>query len=175
MREKIIIFVAFLATIPLANWWLSTFGFYQVPILGPVASGVIWIGISFTLRDILQLYAGKKWIPPALVIGTALSYFVADPYIAYASGAAFLFSETLNWAVYTPLSEKRFKTAVALSGAVGGAIDSALFLYIAFGSTTGWWQLTVAKTAIVLATVPLAKEARKHVISRRRISPSQNI
>lgn len=170
MKEKNIVFVAFLSTIPLANWWLTTFGFYDVPLLGPVASGVVWIGVSFTLRDVLQLYAGKKWIPPALLVGTILSYFVADPFIAYASGAAFLVSETLNWAVYTPLSEKKFKTAVALSGTVGGIIDSTLFLYIAFGSTTGWWQLALAKTFIVLATVPLAKEARKHVISRRKLT-----
>jgi uncharacterized PurR-regulated membrane protein YhhQ (DUF165 family) len=64
----------------------------------------------------------------------ALSFFVAIPALAVASGAAFLLSELADFAVYTPLAKRRFALAVMLSCLVGAAVDSALFLWLAFGS-----------------------------------------
>jgi hypothetical protein len=39
-------------------------------------------------------------------------------------------------AVYTPLRERRLGLAVVTSGVVGAAVDSAVFLWLAFGSLT---------------------------------------
>jgi uncharacterized PurR-regulated membrane protein YhhQ (DUF165 family) len=47
---------------------------------------------------------------------------------------AFLLSEMADFAVYTPLRAKSWLAAVLASNVVGLAIDSALFLYLAFGS-----------------------------------------
>jgi uncharacterized PurR-regulated membrane protein YhhQ (DUF165 family) len=51
-----------------------------------------------------------------------------------ASIAAFLLSELADLAVYAPLQRKRLVLAVIASGVVGAAIDSAVFLWMAFGS-----------------------------------------
>jgi uncharacterized PurR-regulated membrane protein YhhQ (DUF165 family) len=51
-----------------------------------------------------------------------------------ASVAAFLLSELADFAVYAPLAKRRLALAVALSGIVGAAVDSAVFLLLAFGS-----------------------------------------
>lgn len=53
--------IGFILTIPLANAWLKHFGLWRVPGLGPVASGVIWVGLAFVLRDVAQLILGRRW------------------------------------------------------------------------------------------------------------------
>jgi len=163
-------FAAFAATIPAANWTLARYGFVDVPVLGPVASGVVWIGLAFVLRDIGQRLSNRWLTVPAILVGVVLSWWLASPAFAVASAAAFGLSETLDWAIYTPLAERRFYLAVVLSSVAGSFVDSALFLHLAFGSTMGWWQLAVAKSAIVLAVSPLALAARRAVPLRRSVA-----
>ena len=43
-------------------------------------------------------------------------------------------SELCDFAIYTPLREKNRALAVLLSNTVGAVVDSALFLWLAFGS-----------------------------------------
>lgn len=158
---------AFIATIPLANWTLERYGFIDIPALGPIASGVIWAGAAFILRDLAQTLTNRWATLPAIAIGVALSAWLASPALAFASAAAFGVSELADWAIYTPLAERNWTTAVLLSSLVGGAIDSALFLWLAFDSTKGWWQLAVVKAAIIALATPIAWEARNHVLPVR--------
>ena len=160
------IFAAFVATIPVANWTLDHFGFVRVPGLGMVASGVVWAGLAFVLRDIAQLLTNKWATLIAIGIGVGLSYVLADPFIATASAAAFGLSEALDWAIYSPLAQRRFLLAVILSSFVGALADSALFLQIAFHSTDGWWQLAVVKSAVIALAVPFAWKARRDLSVR---------
>ena len=51
-----------------------------------------------------------------------------------ASVAAFLLSELFDYAVYTPLQERRLITAVVASSLAGLIIDSIVFLYLTLGS-----------------------------------------
>jgi len=157
------VFAAYIATIPLANWWLDRFGFWDVPWLGPVASGVIFAGLALCLRDVAQLLTTKWATIPAIIVGATISYHISDPFIARASAVAFLLSELLDWGVYTPLARRRFVVAVAASGFIGGMADSALFLHIAFDSTDGWWQLAVVKAVVVIAFLPVAWWTRRVV------------
>ena len=166
MSVKALSLFAFVATIPAANWWLERFGFWNVPGLGPVASGVIFAGLGFVLRDVAPLLVGKWWTLAAIGVGVALSYWLADPFIATASAAAFGLSEALDWAVYTPLARRRFVVAVLLSSCLGALADSALFLHLAFDSTAGWWQLAVVKSAVILAMLPIAMGVRRAVSVR---------
>ena len=125
--------VAYIATIFLANWAITTFG--PVPVgFGLLApAGVYFAGLAFTFRDLTQDALGRRWTYAAILVGAALSAFLSGP-LALASGIAFLISETLDLAVYTPLRERRWLTAVTASNLVGLIADSALFLWLAFGS-----------------------------------------
>lgn len=157
---------AFVATIPAANVTLNHFGFVHVPLLGPVASGVAWVGLAFVLRDVAQVFLGRWWTLPAVAVGALLSWWLATPALAAASGAAFATSEIMDWLIYTPLAESgRFKTGVIVSGYIGSFVDSTLFLWIAFGSLHGWWQLAVVKIAVLMAVTPLAAVIRSRLCS----------
>jgi uncharacterized PurR-regulated membrane protein YhhQ (DUF165 family) len=154
--------VGFIATIPAANWLIGNAGTICVPngpCLIPVGfglmapSGVLMIGLALVLRDIVQRTLGIKWALAGILAGAALSWGVAPAALAVASAAAFLFSELADTAVYTPLARKRLILAVFASGIVGTAIDSALFLWLAFGSLSLLPGLVVGKLwMIVIAT-----------------------
>jgi len=134
--------LAFLATIPAANWMVGNVGTVCVPdgpCLIPVLpglmapSGVVMIGLALVLRDIVQLLFGLGAVVVAIVLGAALSVLIAPPALALASGVAFLLSESLDAAVYTPLARRRLYLAVIASGVVGATVDSVAFLSLAFG------------------------------------------
>lgn len=59
-----------------------------------------------------------------------------SPALAVASTVAFSLSETLDLAVYTPLRARNRYVAMAASNVVGLAVDSAVFLTLAFGDLT---------------------------------------
>ncbi len=128
-----IFLVLYVATIFGANWAISTFGFVPVGFGLLAPAGVYFAGVAFTLRDLTQERLGKGWTVAAIVLGAALSALVS-PRFALASGVAFLLSELCDFAVYTPLRERSWLGAVALSNTVGLLVDSALFLWLAFGS-----------------------------------------
>jgi uncharacterized PurR-regulated membrane protein YhhQ (DUF165 family) len=156
MRRGIAALVVFVACIPAANWTLHRYGFVDVVGLGPVASGVVWVGLAFVARDVIQLELGKAATFAGIAAGVALSVILADPGLAAASAWAFLLSETLDFAIYTPLAERAFVLAVLASSVAGSFADSALFVRIAFDSYRGWWQLAVVKSLIVCVAAPVA-------------------
>lgn len=152
----------YVLTIPAANWLIGHVGTVCVPsgpclipvfpgILAP--SGVLVIGAALLLRDLVQRRYGP-WVSLACVgIGAALSAIVAPPSLVIASGLAFLFSELADFAVYTPLARRRFMTAVVLSCLAGAVVDSALFLWLAFGSLEHLEGQIIGKIYAALAFV----------------------
>lgn len=138
-----IIWLLFLATIPVSNFMIGNIGTFCIPegpCMLPVGfgyaapSGVFMIGIALVLRDLIQERYGKWNAFFAVLVGSAISYILADPYIAAASVTAYLLAETSDLIVYTKLRKKSASVAVLASGLVGSIIDSAVFLFIAFGS-----------------------------------------
>src|ERR1700704_1466537 len=135
--------LAYMLTIPAANFLIGHVGTECLPngpCLIPVApgimapSGVLMIGAALLLRDLVQRRFGPRVSIGCILAGAALSFFVAIPALALASGAAFLLSEFADFAVYTPLAKRWFALAVMLSCLAGAVVDSALFLWLAFGS-----------------------------------------
>jgi queuosine precursor transporter len=133
LRLDFLPLVGFIATIFLANWLLATFGLVPVGFGLLAPAGVYAAGLTFTFRDLVHDGLGRGWTFGAIVAGAALSALVS-PQFALASGAAFLLSETADLLVYTPLRRRHWLGAVAASNTVGLAVDSALFLTLAFGS-----------------------------------------
>jgi uncharacterized PurR-regulated membrane protein YhhQ (DUF165 family) len=163
-------FILFLALIPLANWMIQHVGTACVPngpCVIPVApgllapSGVVTVGAALVLRDMVQRCLGLVWGLTAIVIGAALSALVAPGALVLASAAAFLLSEFADFAVYTPLQRRRFVLAVVLSSLAGLVVDSAVFLYLAFGSLEFLIGQVVGKAWMVLLAIPCVQWLRR--------------
>jgi hypothetical protein len=161
--EGFVFLAAFAACIPMANWMIGAVGTKCVPggpCLIPVApglmapSGVLMIGLALVLRDLVQRRLGLRWAVAAILAGAALSAAVAPPALVVASAVAFLISELADCAVYTPLQRRRLVAAVFASSLIGLIVDSAVFLYLAFGSFTYLPGQTVGKAWMVLAALP---------------------
>jgi len=152
---------AFLGTIIGANWTLNKYGLVDLP--GPgtfiVPSGVYFAGLSFGLRDALH-ERDQRLVPFAIALGAVLSWKI-DPTFAAASGVAFGLSEAADYAVYTPLRQRRWVAAVVLSNIVGSVVDSVLFLWLAFNTTTGWADLTLGKAAMTVPALAVVALARR--------------
>lgn len=136
-------FLLFAATIPLANWLIGNIGVqfephgpHMVPVgFGLLApSGVLVVGAALVLRDIVHERLGAIFALGAIAVGAVLSWFLSDPFLVVASVSAFVLAELADFAVYAPLRKKQLTLAVLASGVVGAVIDSAVFLWVAFGS-----------------------------------------
>lgn len=133
-----LIYVAFIVAL---NW-----GFAHVPIV-MTPWGDAWpplslaVGAVFVLRDFAQREVGHK-VLGLMLVGAALSFWLADPHVALASLAAFALSELVDWGVYT-FAKLDFKRRVLVSSCLSAPVDSAVFL----------WAIGVhSATAVVLMT-----------------------
>lgn len=167
------VLVGYLSTIPAANWLINNFGTQQFaggPHTIPVGfgfdapSGVLLIGVALVCRDVVQETFGKATTLGAICVGVAASYFV-NPAVATASAVAFAVGELCDFAIYTNIRKHHKALAVATSGVVGGAIDSFVFLQIAFGSTQFWEGQIIGKALVACCAAVLLHTA--NVVSQR--------
>lgn len=157
--------VAFLGCIVAANWAIESFGLVPVGFGLMAPAGVYFAGLTFTFRDLAHERLGRGWVFVAILVGAALSYFVS-PVFAVASGAAFLLSESADLLVYSPLRRRSWLGAVLASNTVGLVVDSALFLWLAFGSLDFLAGQVVGKAWMTLLAVVVLGGAR--AVSQRR-------
>lgn len=159
---------AFLACIVAANAALERWGI--VTVLGVTApAGVLFAGLTFGVRDVVHELGGSRIVLALVAAGAALSYMQSDgatipgghASIAVASGAAFALSELADLAVYAPLRERRWLAAVVASNIAGTLIDSALFLWLAFGSLDHIDGQIIGKAAMILPAVILVRYVRR--------------
>ncbi|NQV47329.1 MAG: hypothetical protein HQ504_06045 [Rhodospirillaceae bacterium] len=142
------------------------YAFSVVPLV-KLPDGTMWppvsllVGFVFVVRDFAQREIGHR-VLLAMLVGVAISYVMADPFIAMASAAAFLISELVDWAVYS-FTGKTLSERVLYSSIAGAPIDSAVFLggigllspvgVIAMtasklvGALIVWWMLRSRETA----------------------------
>lgn len=165
--------LCFLATVPAANWLIQHAGIRCVPsgpCLVPVwpgveaPSGVLIVGLAFVLRDIVHKTLGVGAAVMAIIAGCLLSAIIAPTSLVLASAAAFLISELADLAVYQPLRRRGFLRAVLFSSVAGAAVDSAVFLQVAFGSQDYFLGQLIGKAWMVLAatlTLTVVLKARR--------------
>lgn len=172
--EGMFFLAGFALCIPAANWMIGNAGTVcppDGPCLIPVApglmapSGVLMVGLALVLRDMVQRRLGAGWAVGAILAGAALSAGLAPAALVTASAAAFLLSELADFAVYTPLQQRRLVLAVFASSIVGLVIDSIVFLQLAFGSLDFLAGQIVGKSWMVLLALPVvmwlrARDAR---------------
>lgn len=168
-------FALFALTIPMANWLIGNVGTMcipQGPCVIPVGfgleapSGVLMVGAALVLRDMVHERLGALWALAAIAVGSVLSAFLASPALVVASVAAFALAELADFAVYTPLRKRNLTAAILASGAVGAVIDSAVFLWLAFGSLAfidgqivGKLWMTIAAAAFIMMARGIRKDA----------------
>lgn len=156
--------VLFALTVPTANWMIGSVGTVCLPngpCLIPVGfglmapSGVLMVGAALVLRDMVHERLGGWWAAAAIIAGAGLSALFAAPSLVVASVAAFALAEFSDFAVYAPLRRRHRPIAILASGLAGAIIDSAVFLYLAFGSLDLIVGQILGKVEISLAAAGL--------------------
>ena len=144
--------VLYIATIVAANYATSTYGL--VAILGlTVTAGTYFAGAALIARDFIQRDLGKPVVLAAIGAGALLSAVTSSPALAVASGLAFLTSELVDLAVYTPLSRRNLAAAILASSIVSAPVDTILFLHLAGfpvtpGAVAGQFAVKTALAAL---------------------------
>ncbi len=140
---------------------LVNVAFSVVPLLS-LPGGELWspvalvVGFTFVIRDYAQRAVGHL-VLPAMLVGGAISWLMADPAVALASMCAFLSGEFLDWAVYT-YTGRPFSQRILLSSAISTPVDSAVFLYlVGIFSVSSVLIMTISKMIGALAVFLLAR------------------
>lgn len=141
------------ASVVLANYLTTEYGFIPVDLglFGLMATaGTLAAGLVLGLRDLVHDLAGRTVMLAVIAVGAGVSFLVADPTIALASGTAFLVAELIDYGVYVPIRRRaaigdmRWSAAVLGSNAVGALVDTVVFLSIAFGIAAVWDASTIS-------------------------------
>jgi uncharacterized PurR-regulated membrane protein YhhQ (DUF165 family) len=183
---------AFLATILLANYVTTELGMVSVGFGLTATAGTYLAGLSFVLRDSLQdsirasltrQGRGPWGIPvtehpselavalrvvAVIAVGGALSFVIADPFIAVASACAFGLSELADLAVYSPMRRRGYLRAAIASNVVGSIVDTFVFLSVAGFPLAAWQGQVVGKltvTAVAAALVVAYRAQRRAALA----------
>lgn len=130
-------------------------GFSYVPMvmtpIGLLSPMALLAGAVFVIRDFTQREMGHG-VLIFMAAGAALSFALADPFVAIASVTAFAISEVADWLLYT-ITKKPFKDRVLISSAVSTPVDTAVFLLMISGLTTGTFILMVLSKMVAAGAV----------------------
>ncbi len=171
MKRYLVLAAGFFGLVVLANWLASR---YVVSVgFGRVApAGVFCIGGVLVLRDWLQQLRGLLWTMPLVYAAGLASWGIGEAAgwtrlekIAVASVIAFTVSETLEAIVFTPLRKRSLTLGVAVSGTAGNALDSWLFLQLAFSSQAFFAGQFIGKSEMIALGTLLT-------FGRRRLLPA---
>ena len=142
--------IAYVAAILVLN-----LAFSYVPMVdlgfGLFSPMAVLAGLVFVLRDYAQRQVGH-WVLAGMAAGALLSFWMADPFVATASVAAFVVSEFGDWFLYT-VTKKPFHQRVLISSVLATPIDTAVFLYLIEGMTVGTFVLMVAAKMVAALAI----------------------
>lgn len=140
ISAAVVAIAVLLASIILANWVTTDYGFIPVGLGFEATAGTFFAGFALAARDAIQDTVGRLVVVAVIVAGAVLSFAISAPAIAVASAVAFLTAELFDFTIYTKLREKarlgdlRWAGAVVFSNVAGALTDTVVFLGIAFGS-----------------------------------------
>ncbi|MDP8205619.1 MAG: VUT family protein [Candidatus Electryonea clarkiae] len=159
MLFSLIYILLIIAANILASLWII-----PLPFGLAVPAGVICFAPIFTLRDRIQIDRGAKWIYSLILIAALLSWLTGLASgssllskISIAGLIAFVLSESLDTIIFT-LIRRSFVIRALASNLVSAGLDSALFIWIAFGWNTGTViGLWLVKIIIAALVIPILK------------------
>ncbi|WP_395646106.1 hypothetical protein [Terricaulis sp.] len=124
--------VLYVALMPIINWSFAAVPTTTIPDAfggGQFQPLAIVTGLVLVVRDFAQRQI-SHWIWGAMVLGLLLSTLTSWITVVFASGAAFLISETVDWAVYT-FSKRPLSQRVLISSAASAPLDQVVFIWLA--------------------------------------------
>ncbi len=135
----------------------------QYPINDWLTYGALTYPAAFFVTDLtnrtLGASAARRVIPAGFILAVAISFYLATPRIALASGSAFLIAQLMDISVFNHLRRRSWWQAPLASSFLGSAIDTVLFFSIAFAGTgLPWitWALGDFAVKIAMALMILA-------------------
>lgn len=161
----------YVALMPLINW-----SFAAVPTF-PIAEALgggqfqplaIVTGLVLVARDFTQREIGHR-VLGAMLIGLALSTLTSWITIVVASAAAFLISETVDWAVYT-LSRRPLSQRIMISSLLSAPLDQTVFIWLASLVVPGIFAWGTVLTGIASKLVGAAAVAWVVAREERRVA-----
>lgn len=119
----------YIILIPLINWSFTWAPMVELPWLPEWAFNPVTIvtGLVLVARDFSQREIGHE-VLIAMGLALFLTFVTSGGALALASGAAFLVSELIDYALFT-LTSYKLSTRVLLSSSMAAPIDTITFLY----------------------------------------------
>lgn len=147
--------IAYVLAVVSANYLTDHYGLVSAGFGLTTTAGTYAAAIVLIARNLSQETIGRGGVIALMVVGVALSWWLASPELAVASGVAFALSESADMGIYTPLRKAGRGRAVAAASVVGAVVDTYAFLYLAgFPASAAPGQLIVkAGMGIVAALV----------------------
>ncbi len=116
----------------------------------PFSSGDALVGLIYVFRDLAQREI-KHYVIGAMLIGSILSYFLADKTIAIASVTAFSIGELIDWSIYT-FTKRPLSKRILWSASCSAPIDTGIFLYMIHQlNSVGFFVMILGKLTGVIA------------------------
>jgi len=122
----------YVGLMPLVNWSFGAVPTAAIPEWlggGAFQPLAIVTGLILVVRDFAQREM-KHWVWGAMIAGLLLSMLTSWIVVVFASAAAFLISETVDWAVYT-LSKRPLSHRIMLSSTLSAPLDQMVFIWLA--------------------------------------------
>ena len=125
----------------------------------PINHWLTWGGISYPIAFLVADLLNRRFGPGAarkvavigFVVALIVSFWVATPRIALASGLAFLCAQLLDIHVFDRLRAQSWWRAPLLGGVAGATIDTFIFFSVAFAGTgIHWVALLLGDLAVKL-------------------------
>lgn len=116
----------------------------------PYSSADVLVGFIYVFRDLAQREI-KHYVIGAMLIGSLLSYFLADKTVAIASVTAFSIGELIDWSIYT-FTKRPLSKRILWSASLSAPIDTAIFLYMIHQlNSAGFFVMILGKLTGVIA------------------------
>lgn len=143
----------------------------QFPIGDYLTWGAFTYPFAFLVTDLTNRLLGpqcaRQVVYIGFALGVALSFYLATPRIALASGTAFLVGQLLDITVFNRLRGLNWWKAPLFASAAGSVIDTALFFSLAFaGTELNWLALAAGDLCVKLALALMLLAPFRLVIAR---------
>ena len=109
----------------------------EVALADVLTWGAFTYPVAFLVTDLTNRWLGpapaRRVVYAGFAVAVALSFALATPRIAVASGSAFLVAQLLDIGLFNRLRRAAWWQAPFVASAIGSILDTALFFSVAFG------------------------------------------